>query len=298
MAHADDRVRGPGGERRVVAVAWRPGRREPDQRSEMTTQWLFGERLRVLGGEGAEGPWLRVRGPDAYESWIRRGGLWDGAAPDVASWEEAATARSLGVRLTAGSDADGVPRGLPWGARAAVAGEGRLRLPGGAVASFEPSDGIVEPGAREERFPPRGEAVAATALRWRGAPYLWGGRTREGADCSGFAQAVYLLHGVVLPRDSGDQLAAGPSLPVGDGGPDDRSPDAVDAADWAGGDLLFFGDGPDDVTHVAVVVEGTRIVHAAASNGSVAVDDVAGGSALERRLRRRLVRRTRPLASG
>lgn len=276
--------------RRVVEAAWVPGRSEPDQRSEMTTQFLLGEVLGVVDDGGDDGgPWLRVRGPDGYAAWVHAGGLGGGSAPDVAGWEEAATARSLGVRLTeAGADetapAGSLPRYLPWGARVAPADGGRVLLPDGPTAAVEPADGVVTAEERAERFPSDGPSVAETALGWRGVPYLWGGRTREGADCSGFVQAVYGMHGVELPRDSGDQLSAGPAID--------------DQGGWSPGDLLFFGDGPDAVTHVALALGGTRVVHAAARNGSVAVDGLEGESPLERRLRRRRVGATRPLAEA
>lgn len=284
--------------RRVVEAAWVPGRREPDQRSEMTTQWLFGEALGVVD-VGDDGPWLRVRGPGGYVAWVHEGGLGGGSAPEVAAWEEAASARSLGVRLTPGGGrgASGgarvVPRYLPWGARLVPVDGDRVRLPGGGTAAFDPTDGVVDVPQRAERFPADGESVVDTALAWRGVPYLWGGRTREGADCSGFVQAVYAMHGVALPRDSGDQLAAGSgSAAVGREGP------AGTGSPRQPGDLLFFGADPEEVTHVALVVEGTRVVHAAARNGSVAVDDLDGDRALERRLRERLAGATRPLAEA
>jgi cell wall-associated NlpC family hydrolase len=79
------------------------------------------------------------------------------------------------------------------------------------------------------------------ALAQVGTPYVWGGETPGvGFDCSGLAQAAYEVAGVTLPRVAQEQFDAGPQLPPG--------------APLAAGDLVFFGAGPTDVTHVGIYV--------------------------------------------
>jgi cell wall-associated NlpC family hydrolase len=85
------------------------------------------------------------------------------------------------------------------------------------------------------------------ALAQVGTPYVWGGETPDvGFDCSGLAQAAYKVAGITLPRVAQDQYDAGPQLPAG--------------TPLEPGDLVFFGGGPTDVSHVGIYV-GTQDGH-------------------------------------
>jgi cell wall-associated NlpC family hydrolase len=99
--------------------------------------------------------------------------------------------------------------------------------------------------------PARG-AGASGALRFAvgrlGAPYLWGGEGPRGDDCSGLVQAAYAAGGTELPRTAQAQYEAGPHL-----GPD---------AQLEPGDLVFFGRGPADITHVGIYVGAGQMIDA------------------------------------
>ncbi len=97
------------------------------------------------------------------------------------------------------------------------------------------------------------------ALAQVGTPYIWGGETPGvGFDCSGLTQAAYRVVGVALPRTAQEQYDAGPPVPAG--------------APLEPGDLLFFGLGPNDVTHVGIYVGGGQMVDAPHAGADVRVE--------------------------
>jgi cell wall-associated NlpC family hydrolase len=136
------------------------------------------------------------------------------------------------------------------GTRLEVAAEGdgwlKVALPDGSARWVQKGD-LVAPAAAGRRSRRSVEAVIATARRFLGLPYLWGGTTPLGIDCSAFVQLAYRLHGVELLRDSDIQFTQ-PDLEV------------VDRQDLKAGDLVFFG--RDQISHVGLYTGGGRFIHA------------------------------------
>jgi cell wall-associated NlpC family hydrolase len=110
-------------------------------------------------------------------------------------------------------------------------------------------------------FPREPEAVTRTALEFfAGTSYQWGGVTPWGADCSGLVQTVFRLHGVPLPRDAWQQAEKGADA-------------GADLGALRPADLLFFSDREDrKITHVAIALGDSRVVHLALGRGGYAVD--------------------------
>lgn len=254
----------------LVRAAIAPIYAEPRLPAPQISQAVMGVRIDVLAHDG---PWVRIRGEDGYLGWVQQGYVMLGETAWAASWERGLNGESvvsLGAELV--DEDDRTLSRPPWGARLVRQGGAYLMPDGrrGALASGE----VVGVDRLSDRFPARGESVSRTARRWHGSPYLWGGVTQGGVDCSGFAQAVLWMHGVALPRDSDLQARVG---------------DLVDARDnFAGlraGDLAFFAENGDRVSHVAICLGGPHIIHSALGNGGVEVNDLTGNLDFEKRLR-------------
>jgi gamma-D-glutamyl-L-lysine dipeptidyl-peptidase len=277
LEHFQDNVRRLPDEREamhaIVTAATAPMLAGPRVNETQVSQTVLGHHLLVLRRRGR---WLQVRSEDGYIGWVHRGYVHRVEEAEARAWKIGASREvyiSLGAELTS-------PGGqrlacLPWGSRFHSDGCSGT-LPNGATGTV--SGEVISAAERPVRFPTSGSAVVETAHLWARTPYLWGGITRAGADCSGFAQAVYRLHGIELPRDSDMQARFGEPLVID-----------ADFSNLRAGDLLFFAELPKRVTHVAISLGGSRVIHSALANGGVSVNDLLGRRALDADLRRILV---------
>jgi hypothetical protein len=204
-------------------------------------------------------------------AWTHGGYVRVGTTGWLEDWLARATACSLGCEL----EHQGMRLRLPIGARLAARREGLVETADGRLARV--FAGLIRP--QPELYAEARLIVAPElALRWfGGAPYLWGGRTEWGVDCSGLVQSVYAAQGVRLPRDSDQQFAAGEEIPMSRSG-----------AGYQAGDLLFFAE-QGRVSHVALWAGAGRIVHATLSRGGVVGEALLADSPRLNRLREQLV---------
>jgi len=216
---------------------------EPHVTSVQISQRLCGHAVQLLEEQD---DWFLAHGVDAYDGWIHRGFL--SPAPPAGARGSAQVARiSLGCVTVL---PHGGTRALPLGARLSPAESVKI----GAV---------VPETDLEARFPRAAIPITRTAQQFfEGTSYLWGGITPWGADCSGFAQTVFGLHGVSLPRDAWQQSETG--APAGQ------------LLELEAAELAFFSDRADQrVTHVAIALGGRRLVHLALGRGGFAVENLA-----------------------
>ncbi|MDZ4673949.1 MAG: C40 family peptidase [Gemmatimonadota bacterium] len=217
----------------------------PDPRSALASQLLAGEAAQVTEELGA---WrhLVLTGGTA-SGWVHSGYLVETSEGEARAWQSRA-AWSSGVLIQEGT----VRRWMPLRGRLALA-DGDVELPGGGMARI--IHGEVRPLARVQsearRVPPEEWALGHFA----GAPYLWGGITPGGVDCSGLVQTTFLARGIDLPRNAARQSALGTEVPR----------HAMRA-----GDLIFFhGETGSAVEHVAFAGSDATVIHASLAAGGV-----------------------------
>lgn len=228
--------------RAVIAAPIAPLYADPYVASVQISQRLAGTEVDLLE---AQDDWYLSRGADAYEGWIHDGFL---APLPAAHARRSATVERISLGCVTG-DGNGQRRALPLGARLS---------PEEVVRSGD----VIRATELAERFPRTADAIVRSAREFfAGTSYLWGGVTPWGADCSGFVQSIFALHGHQLPRDAWQQSETGR--------------DAGSLRDLAPADLAFFTDRDDRrATHVAIALGGRRLVHLALGRGGFAVENL------------------------
>ncbi|MBR9988692.1 MAG: C40 family peptidase [Gemmatimonadetes bacterium] len=265
----------------LIRSAVAPVYAEPRLPAPQISQLVLGMRVEILSHAFE---WSRIRGEDGYIGWVHGGYLQVGDDDWAFAWERGSAGESvvsLGAELV---DTDSrILARLPWGARLSRH-SGAYHLPDGRSGDVANGD-VVDIDRLGDWFPHRGESVARTARRWQGAPYLWGGVTLNGVDCSGLTQAVLWMHGIALPRDSDLQARAGTGVALD-----------LDFGELRPGDLLFFAESGARVSHVAFSLGGSTIIHSALGNGGVNINDLTGDAPIERQLAEMFVSARRLLA--
>jgi hypothetical protein len=215
-------------ERVVVAIA--PLRKEPSDKSEMVSQALLGEEFLVLERQEK---WSMIRlVNDGYEGWM------DNKQFGLFAHEEDAVVLSAPITRCVNDKGEVI-----W-------------LP---AASVVPQSWA--PGESQQRWSGDAAGIEQCARTFLNAPYLWGGRTILGVDCSGFTQLVMRLNGTSIPRDAYQQAELGVTISF--------------VEESQTGDLAFFDNAEGRIIHVGIVIRTAdgvvEIIHA---SGKVRLDSL------------------------
>jgi hypothetical protein len=224
----------------ICNLAIIPLRLEPSDRSEIVSQVLFGEHFEVLEELNQ---WRRIRMQfDSYEGWV------DSKQFQVISEinfnqlsEDAVVLNSDLIEYISAPNNTLLP--IPLGASLSF-----LNYSDVNSSHFE-FEGNKTSGTKEK------SNLISTAFLYLNSPYLWGGKTPFGIDCSGFTQMVYKLNGYKLLRDATQQAAQGEALSF----IEESQP----------GDLAFFDNEEGNIIHVGIIMENNYIIHA---SGKIRID--------------------------
>ncbi|RYZ91787.1 MAG: hydrolase Nlp/P60, partial [Sphingobacteriaceae bacterium] len=218
----------------ICNLAIAPLRAEPNERSEQTTQVLFGEAFEILEWQEH---WVKITTAyDNYTGWIGRMlfELTDKQTYDDVKQVPPAITNSAVAWAFKKSDMSLLY--LPFGSSLPY-------LQGTECRINDEIYLVPEVDGEEER-----ESITETAMQFMNAPYLWGGRTHFGIDCSGLTQAVLKWHGIKIDRDASQQARQGVLI--------DNLDDAQE------GDLAFFENKDGKITHVGIMLDNENVIHA------------------------------------
>jgi gamma-D-glutamyl-L-lysine dipeptidyl-peptidase len=225
-----------------------PVRKEPSEKSEMVTQVLFGEHFEVV--EEMVG-WCHVKlAWDGYEGWIDSKMITPVSARMYSKYENKPFAVTGDIFSL-----------IPVNAE-----QNLMLVAGSTLPVWRPN--LKQFSINNDHYKAAGEiytgkpentrdVIIRQALKYFNAPYLWGGRSPFGIDCSGFTQVIYKTVGVPIPRDASQQVRTGVALSF------------VDEA--MPGDLAFFDDEEGNIVHVGIIWKRNKIIHA---SGKVRIDNV------------------------
>ena len=246
--------------RAIVRVSVANVKSKPSHQADMASQAVMGWTARVLKKQS--GWYLVHTEPDNYLGWIEELQLTLVNENGITAWTTAprviVVSPITSVRERATSDSTPVTDVVIGSLLRSDGREGswtRVMLPDGRRGYLRDGE-AVELESWKAALQPTAANVELTALQFMGIPYLWGGTSSKGFDCSGFTKTVLRMNGIELPRDADQQAQTGMEVPIGNG---------LDQLQK--GDLLFFGtraagDRPERITHVGIYVGAGEFLHA------------------------------------
>jgi cell wall-associated NlpC family hydrolase len=222
--------------------------------AELSTQATLGTPLKVWKRKSG---WYYIQMPDQYLGWVDAGGIQLMDSARFAEWKQNAKIIYTALQGFAyrQEDPNTTVSDLVFGNILEVEGSNgnyyQVKFPDGRKALVKKSEANLYDEWVAGREPNEQNLINAS-LKMMGLPYLWGGTSFKGVDCSGFTKTVYFMNGLILPRDASQQVHVGIEIDT--------------SGNWKNlkpGDLLFFGvpakDGkPERVVHVGMWIGGNN----------------------------------------
>jgi len=214
-----------------VSIA--PLRKSAADASEMVSQLLFGELVTLLKRENN---WLLIETIlDCYEGWIDEKQIFYVSENEMNQWKSDQQIITKTIKINSPI--------------------GKMSLPMGAfISSSSPKKFQIGTHWFESNYGSTKVHLISFAKTYLNTPYLWGGKSNVGIDCSGFSQIVYRSQGIELPRDASQQVHLG---------------NPINRKQAKAGDLAFFTNDAGKVIHVGILLSKSKIIHA---SGRVKID--------------------------
>ena len=249
-------------------------RTTPGHSSELTSQALMGTPVALLDYDHG---WYLIRTPDRYLAWLEEGAIATKSPEELRAWYSPGLRTCVPAHVTVYRQpantgdivSELVAGNLVRSSGEEMQGYTAVKLPDnreGWVRSpaLRPFSYLAEVDGLDP------ERLLTVARDQVGKPYLWGGTSTKGMDCSGFTKMAYYLNGYVIPRDASQQVLAGTQVPLD-----------AEFSQLSRGDLLFFGthrdDGSERTSHVGFYLGNGRILHAGADNGYITENSLVEG---------------------
>lgn len=208
-------------------------RSKPKHSAELGTQGLLGMSLKILDKKG---DFYRIQTPDNYISWVDKGGITKMTKETFDRWNASKKiifTKNFGYVYVDASEDSQIVSDITLGGLLHYISEDnqfyKVKYPDNRTGFIKKEEGIIYSSWLQNLVASK-ENIETIAKKMDGFPYLWGGTSSKGMDCSGFTKMVYLMNGFIIPRDASQQVNAGKIVDAN-----------LDFTDLQKGDLLFFG---------------------------------------------------------
>lgn len=224
----------------IILITLVPLRSAPSESSEMISQLLFGEIVEILEQKGN---WSFIKNIfDHYEGWIDTKTI---TPLQASAYQSLISTQQMVVdHLTS----------------CTVKNYRMYLLPGSVIYNYDVQKQLftIKNNQFEQcAYSPQFNTVEEVTKQFMHTPYLWGGKSLYGIDCSGLTQTVFKILGIAIPRDSSKQVAVGETINF--------------STEIKAGDLAFFDNQEGEIVHVGIILNKKEIIHA---SGHVRIDNI------------------------